>query len=193
MLHLKKLLFASTIFLTLTINVFAQTVTTDEGLTFPKTVQTADNISLQLNGIGYRKVTIFKIRVYAAALYLPSISKNSETILNRMTHRRLFIRFMHDVSSDDMQDAFVSNFLDNNEGTEYESKINSFAKNLPAVVEGDSLQLDWSPQGIVAQINGKIVANDSNTKFGDAVLRIWLGTSPPNGSLQRDMLSAHPG
>jgi hypothetical protein len=168
---------------------FAQSIITEDGVSFPKVIKNSSGSDLFLNGIGYRKVTLFKIKVYAAGLYLHIPSENAHEILAMNTEKRLRIHFLRDVSKDDVQEAFTDNFMDNNPESHFLSKINELSSMLPAVSENDELEIIFGETGISVNLNNQLLTHDNDKTFGTGVLRIWLGTEPPNRSLQKDILS----
>ena len=62
---------------------------------FPPTMP-AESRTLSLNGVGTRKATIFKVKVYDAALYLEKKSKNAEEILDSNQIKRVDMFFLRD-------------------------------------------------------------------------------------------------
>ena len=60
---------------------------------FPATMP-AENHTLSLNGVGTRKATIFKVKVYDAALYLEKKSKNAKEILDSNQIKRVDMFFL---------------------------------------------------------------------------------------------------
>src|SRR4051812_36731362 len=65
-----------------------------------------DGKTLRLNGTGIRKATIFNVEVYAAGLYLEQKSLNALEILNSKSVKIIEMKFLRDVSSDKMKDAW---------------------------------------------------------------------------------------
>jgi hypothetical protein len=166
-----------------------QHYTTREGISFPHTLNVSDQNLLYLNGVGYRKATIFSIKVYVAALYVPRQTHEPETILAMEEERRLRLFFLRTVSEDDVQEAFTYNFEDNNEASPFLEKIKTLATHLPRIEKNDILEIIFNKAGVAVMLNNQQLAADSNPAFGMQVLRIWLGPKPPNSSLKRDILS----
>ena len=158
------------------------------GQSFPDSVRSHDGTLLDLNGIGFRKVTIFKIKIYVAALYLTTKSDDAHEIIEQSGDKQLAIRFLHDVDVEDIQDAWVDNFAENNPDSGYVAKAKKIANVLPGMVTGDRLTINIGEEGISVSLNDKVLAKDPDVYFGQAVLRIWLGENPPNTSLQSGLL-----
>ncbi len=66
--------------------------------------------SLVLNGLGVREATIFKVDVYVAGLYLRQRSSDPSQILKTDESKVLDMVFVHDVSRDQMVDAWREGF-----------------------------------------------------------------------------------
>ena len=64
-----------------------------------------------------------------------------------------------------------------------------FAKT-PVLKKGDQLSLDWTPnEGTQCYLNGKKIGElMPDVAFYNAVLRIWLGDKPADGSLKPALL-----
>src|SRR5689334_13933681 len=65
-----------------------------------------DKRTLLLNGTGMRKATIFKVKVYSAALYLEKLSHDPKEILNSNQMKKVELHFVHDVPADKMKNAW---------------------------------------------------------------------------------------
>ena len=70
--------------------------------------------NLILNGLGIRKATVFKVKVYVAGLYLESQSANPVEIINSAQNKKIVMKFLRDVSSKKIRNAYVKGFESNN-------------------------------------------------------------------------------
>ncbi|MHA4868719.1 chalcone isomerase family protein [Duganella sp. PWIR1] len=149
---------------------------------------------LKLNGAGVRTKMIFK--VYAAGLYLSEKKTTVPDVLAVPGPRRVAITMLRDVPSDDFGKAFMEG-LNANTSKEERNKIlpqimkfgEVFAQT-PALKKGDQLSLDWTPnEGTQCYLNGKKLGDlMPDQAFYNAVLRIWLGDKPVDGSLKTALL-----
>src|SRR4051812_10044441 len=80
----------------------AHTVTRD-GVTLPREVDVAGH-HLVLNGTALRKK--FIVKVYVAALYLPTKQSDADQILAADQPRRVTLQFVHDVDKEKMCNAW---------------------------------------------------------------------------------------
>ena len=68
------------------------------------------NADLVLNGLGIRKATFLKVKVYVAGLYLTQKSADPAQILSANAPWQLSLHFVRDVDARDMREAFDEGF-----------------------------------------------------------------------------------
>ena len=147
--------------------------------------------NLILNGLGIRKATIFKVKVYVAGLYLESNSSSSSEILNSNQDKKIVMKFLRDVSSKKIKNAYVQGFESNNENlNSISEKIALFTKSVVGIKENDIMTIDFVSNKVITKVNNKIISEISGKDFSDALLKIWLGKKPPNKSLKEGMLGS---
>ena len=66
-----------------------------------------EGTKLHLNGIGLRKATFLRFKVYWGALYLTERSSDAEAILASPTPKQARLRFLRDVGVEKLKDAFT--------------------------------------------------------------------------------------
>ena len=157
--------------------------------TFPESVVT-DGTTLVKNGEGLRTTTIFNVKVYRAALYVPEKSSDADQILASSGPKRLDMRFFRNVSAGDMREAWEENFRENctercEAGLGELGKIKSWMRDAK---EGDVLSVDFRPDGVRLALNGETLGRTTEKAvdgvFPRQLLSIWLGKRPPNGALK---------
>jgi hypothetical protein len=160
---------------------------------FPERV-VADGKTLVKNGEGLRTATIFNVKVYRAALYLPEKNGDAEKVLASPAPKRLEMRFFRDVSVADMRNAWDENFRENctedcEMGRQELEKVKSWMRDAK---EGDVLAVDFRPDGVKLAMNGETLGRTTGSADGGAfsrqLLGIWLGQRPPNGALKEGLL-----
>jgi hypothetical protein len=160
---------------------------------FPERV-VADGKTLVKNGEGLRTATIFNVKVYRAALYLPEKNGDAETVLASPGPKRLEMRFFRDVSGADMRNAWDENFRENctqdcEKGRQELEKVKRWMRDAK---EGDVLAIDFRPNGVRLAMNGETLGETTGGVDGGAfsreLLRIWLGKRPPNEALKEGLL-----
>lgn len=164
------------------------------GVKIDETVQVA-NQQLKLNGAGIRYKAIFK--VYTAALYLPEKKSTTAEVLALPGAKRVSLVMLRDVSSDDLGQRFMDGIRKNADMAERAKLITSMLtfgqmfSLIPEMKKGDVLTVDWIPgTGAVNQFNGKKLGETiSDANFFNALLRIWLGSSPADDKLKHSLLN----
>lgn len=163
-------------------------------------VKLAEQISvagqpLVLNGAGARYRAVFK--VYVAGLYLPRKTHSVDEILKAGAEpRRLQLTMLRDIDAAEFGKMFYRGMEDNMDR-------NAFAKLVPGVMRmsqvftdfkrnkaGDVIDIDWVPgTGMTIHVNGKSAGEPfKEPEFFAALMRIWLGTKPPDWKLKDALL-----
>lgn len=172
----------------------AQTVEV-EGVKLEPSVQVAGT-PLQLNGAGVRTRAIFK--VYVAGLYVPQKSKDAAALLAQKGPRRMAITMLRDVDAESFAGALNDGLRNNHSEAELassKSQIEALNANLKSIGEakkGDVIHFEFTPDaGTRIVVNGQPRGNAiPGEQFFTAVLRVWIGDKPADGSLKRGLLGA---
>lgn len=163
------------------------------GVKIDDTVQVGTQ-QLKLNGAGIRHKVIFK--VYTAALYLTEKKTTTADVLALPGAKRVSLVILRDLSSDDLGQRFMDGIKKNAEMAERAKLVGpmlSFGQmfaTIPEMKKGDVLTVDWLPgTGVVCQYNGKKLGDTiADPNFYNALLKIWLGHSPADDKLKRQLL-----
>ena len=157
---------------------------------FPDTVR-AGETALVLNGMGLRKATFLKVKVYVAGLYLSEAASDAGQILGSNRPWRLSLHFLRDVDASDIRDAFTEGF-EKATGVipdELRPRMDTLNAMMADFAEGDSLAFTNDPEaGVTAEINRAAVGVIEGADFAVAFLSIWLGPEPPNEELKSGLL-----
>ncbi|MDR9436236.1 MAG: chalcone isomerase family protein [Thiohalophilus sp.] len=162
------------------------------GVEIPETVlQDGSDITLVLNGAGVRRKFFFDI--YVGALYLAERSGNSIEVIMDSSPKRVILHFLYsEIEQKKMQSAWREGFEDNSsdaELAELDNEINTFNSAFGDTVQGDVVVIDFLPDNMTrVEINGIQKVNIESPDFQRALLSVWLGDSPVDGSLKRGML-----
>lgn len=160
------------------------------GIQVPETV-TVEGTPLILNGAGIRRKFFFKI--YLGALYLKNRQTTTNAVLTADNPRSVRMHFIYkEVSANQLVDAWNDGFKGNSSDKELaalKTRIEEFNALFPAVHSGDTVNIDFLTDGTTAvRINGARRGTVSGADFQKAVLKIWLGDDPADGSLKQAML-----
>jgi hypothetical protein len=145
---------------------------TQDDITFPD-AEKVQNHPLVLNGIGFRKATFLKIKVYAAGLYLEKKSQNSDEIIKSTGSKKVVLKFLRNVSVEDVRGAWEKSF-----------------KSLCETEKCDSIQADIQKfkDSIEIEIRGVKKAQIPAGLLTQLVLKTWIGPNPPNSELKEGLL-----
>lgn len=164
--------------------------TTCRDIQFPETVKVGGS-DLALNGLGIRKATLLRIKVYVAGLYLPRRSGDAAAILDANARWRLVLRFVRDVDAADMRDAFDEGFrkTGGDKLGALQKRIAALNAQMVDLKTGQSLTFTRDPAiGVTVDVNGKGGSTIEGADFANALLAIWLGAKPPNEDLKTGLL-----
>ncbi len=164
-----------------------------EGQRFEERTRLASH-ELQLNGLGVRAAYIFK--AFVAALYLPEKTVQPRHILEQDTPRRLQLRMLMDIGSDEIKKALLRGMRKNVSDVEWvamQLRVDQFARTIDTIGvarEGDTINLDYLPeQGLRLAVNevprGPAIAG---ADFYQALLEIFVGAHPVDTRLKKGLL-----
>lgn len=160
------------------------------GVQVPDSVKQGDT-ELVLNGLGLRKATFLKVKVYIAGLYLPQKSGDAGQILGTDQPWQLSLHFVHDVDAQDIRDAFDEGFKKAAGGKleALSERIDALNAQMVDFKEGQQLSYAYEPAtGTVVDANGKSGGAIEGADFAAALLKISIGPEPPNEELKSGLL-----
>ena len=152
------------------------------------------NQSLQLNGAGTRYKLVFK--VYVTGLYLAAKKSSAAEVFAAAGPKRISIAMLRDVGNEEFARSFMAGIRTNTDKadkvriTPQLLKFGELFASIPELKKGDLLTTDWVPGvGTQIQLNGKKIAEPfPDVTFFNAILKIWLGENPADGTLKRLLL-----
>lgn len=171
--------FLSFLLLALSLNLSAATL---DGITFSDTTK-VDGKDLVLNGVGIRKATFLKVKVYYGGLYLEQKTKDPNAFLNTPAPKQIVMHFVRDVEAPKLTDAF-------NEGMEAANKnhatfkpqmdkLNSLVHD---VVKNDQFIITFFNDGVLFTTTKKKTADKiMGADFSRALLSIWFNNARDEG------------
>ncbi len=162
-----------------------------EGITVPDTF-VVDGTPLHLNGAGVRTLTIFEVKVYVAALYLPQPMHDARAIEAAPGAKVLTLRFLHDGSKEQIEHQYRAGEQENcghggcaaADGPDFDRLV-ALA---PAVKVGDTTTYIFRPQGVTVMANDRVLATFANPDLGLRLLNGFLGATPPSKRLRAALL-----
>lgn len=145
--------------------------------------------TLALNGSGIRKKLLFK--VYVGSLYTERKVTTPEQLLADPGEKLIRMSFVHKkVEKEKIVEAFTEGITNNSPIVRWSSDAKAFLSWFNSdFVAGDTVDISISPDGTVsATHNGKVLGTLRNPDVARAVLLIWFGEKPADGSLKKGML-----
>ena len=138
---------------------------------------------LKLNGAGMRAIVFIKF--YAIGLYLPEKKSTPAEVQAEAGPRRVSLTIQREINSEEFGQLFITSMNKNSTKEEKAKVVNQTVKfgemfaSLDKVVKGD----------IISTLNGKKIGETlPGSDFYNAVLRIWLGDSPAQESVKKELL-----
>ena len=135
------------------------------GIGFPETRQ-AGGVALRLNGAGVRLYSVFRVQVYAAALYLERPGGGAEAVLRSAQTKLIEVHALRAVAAE--AEAFV--------GAVQPSAVGAVETYL------------FGPGGLHVALNGR-PAGAYGPGFAHLVLSTFIGASPPTEALKQALLA----
>ena len=159
------------------------------GIEMPESLALGDQ-NMTLNGMGVRKATMLKVKVYVAGLYLGGKSADASAIISDDQPRHLVLQFLRGVGDKDIrkawQEGFEKNAADQLGGLQ--DRIDAMQSHMVDFESGHSLTFSYLPEkGTGILVNGKESGTVEGADFASALIAIWLG-DPPNKEIKRGLL-----
>ena len=161
-----------------------------DGVSFPDHVTVGGQV-LALNGLGIRKATFFRIKVYVAALYLARRSSDAAAILSHDESSEIALHFLWHVTTDELRGAWREGFARSAKGrlAPLRSRIATLDGWMHGVDSGQTMTfVHVRGQGIEYLLDGVKQGTIPGADFARAFLGIWLGTRPPGKALKAGLL-----
>ena len=145
-----------------------------------------------LNGMALRTLTIFGVRAYVAALYLPRRSSDAAEILAARTPKVLLLQFLHEASKAQVQAQYREGEERNCRGGACdpadEKDFEALVAAAPGVKVGDTTTY-WLTEGRTRVFaNTRQIGDYANGHLGYQLLEGFIGAHPPSAELRRALL-----
>jgi len=161
-----------------------------DGVSFPEHIQ-AGGRTLTLNGLGLRKATFLRIKVYVGALYVAHPTGDASAILSSRDPVEIELAFVFRATAGQLRDAWEEGFERSTHGNvaPLRSRITELENRMTAVRSGQRVSFVRIPGvGIQFSLDGAVQGTIRGDDFATAFLGIWLGPSPPSPELRAGLL-----
>lgn len=159
------------------------------GVEMPESLTLGDQ-AMTLNGMGLRKATMLKVKVYVAGLYLAGKTADPSAIITDDQPRHLVLHFLRGVGVKDIRKAWQEGFEKNaaDKLGSLQDRIDVMQSHMTDFESGDSLTFSYLPEkGTGILVNDKERGTVEGADFASALIAIWLG-DPPNKDLKEGLL-----
>jgi hypothetical protein len=161
-----------------------------DGVSFPQRIQ-AHGQTLTLNGLGLRKATFLRIKVYVGALYVAHPTADANAIVNSKDPVEIDIAFVFHATAGQLRDAWEEGFKRSapDKLAQLQGRITELENRMTGVSSGERVSFLRIPGvGVQFSRNGVVQGTIRGDDFGTAFLGIWLGPLPPNPELRSGLL-----
>ena len=162
-----------------------------EGVTLPDDY-TIDGQKLVLNGIGLRTLTVFRIRVYVAGLYLSKPSHDARQILASRGPKVIRLQFIHAGSKQQVETQYRKGEAVNCGGGECaasdEADFERLVAAAPAVDPGDTSTYVFTDGRVRVYANDRLIGDFANRDLAYRLLAGFIGDHPPSEDLRSQLL-----
>ena len=179
--------YVALLFLGLSLSINAQNRTV-AGETFPAQLDIKGS-KIIFNGAGLREK--YTLDLYVAALYLPKQSMDGAKIINTDQMQAINIKIVSNkVTREKFNETVKEGFEKVSEGKATSAQISKFQGYFSAPIKkGDDIQLIYKPgKGTAVMINGSFKGLVEGLEFKKALFSIWLGNTPADSGLKKEML-----
>jgi hypothetical protein len=165
------------------------TARTISGVTLPETFTVAGK-NLTLNGAALRKKAIFK--VYVAALYVLTKSRDPNAILEEDEPRRMEMHFVRNVDKKKICEAWDDGLTDNtpDASEDLKKEFADLCGLMDNIKDGQEMTFTYVPgNGTTVGVAGAEKGTVGGRDFANALLRCWIGPKPgPGEGFKKNLL-----
>ncbi len=145
-----------------------------DGINFEDKIK-LENKDLVLNGIGIRKATFLKVKVYYGALYMEAKSSDLAAI-QKLTPKQITMTFVRDVEAEKLVDGFKDGFDDANGKNAAALKLpfEKFLNTLKDIKKEQKIVVQFLLDGVQVNFNGTLSEKIGNADFSKALFNVWF-------------------
>ena len=148
---------------------------TVDSINFEDTANVAGK-ELVINGVGIRKATFLKIKVYYGALYLTQKTTSQAAFLGTPDPKQITMHFVRDVSVTDLKKTYREAFEASNKET-YKimlPTLEAFIANLKDIKKEERMIITFFPDGAGLTFIGKTFPKLGDAAFSKAMLNMYF-------------------
>jgi len=155
----------------LTTSVYAAAL---DGINFDDKIK-LENKDLVLNGIGIRKATFLKVKVYYGGLYMETKS-NDLTTMQKLAPKQITMSFVRDVEAEKLVDGFKDGFNDANgkNAATYKASFDKFLSTMKDIKKDQKILIQFLSDSVQVTFNGAQSEKIGNAEFARALFNVWF-------------------
>jgi len=167
------------------LNAFALTV---DGITFEDKANVAGK-DLVLNGVGIRKATFLKIKVYYGGLYVAKKTTDAASFLNTQDPKQIIMHFVRDVEAKDIVKTFKEGLekANGSAASHLMPTMDKLAAQITNVVKNERLIFTFMNDGVTLTQKGKVNEKLTGPDFSQGLLKVWF-VNPADENLTNGLL-----
>jgi hypothetical protein len=148
-----------------------------------------DDTGLKLNGMGLRKK--LWVKVYVAGLYLETPTADGDTAAESQQVKRMVMHFQTNKAKKGKMDSAWQEGFENNapDMAAIADRVQVFKGYFGDMKDGDVVEMTLVPgAGTKVTINGSTKGTIEGDDFAEALVRVWVGDSPPSDDFKAGLL-----
>jgi hypothetical protein len=158
---------------------------------------------LSLLGVGLRTRTVFKVKVYAIALYVADSALSGPLAVHKSNPdspafyrdlvagdfpKELHLKFTRDLDQGTIQEAMRDALAGANR-----ARLDTFVSYFPAIKADQECVIRWAPGGTLETVMaGQTKPPIPDRNFAAAVFAVWLGEKPIQEEIKKGLVSRAP-
>lgn len=149
---------------------------TQEGVTFPKS-HTIGEHELVLNGVGVRRATFLRVRVYAGGFYLERKSSKPSEFLSFEGPKYIRMHFLRNVKTSDLTGAWNDGFkaaLGEAQAEKLSAQRNKLNEMMEDLGRGEEMNFTFHQDHVLVEIKGKPAQRIDGAEFSRGLLSVWF-------------------
>jgi hypothetical protein len=152
--------------------------------------KTVEGTELTLNGVGLRKATFVKIKVYAGALYTTAKVSSDSDIEKVKLPAHIDMHFVRNVDKADIIKAWEVAFKNTHKSqvSQYRKDLDTLNSMMSDIKKGSVMSFTFLDNKVIANVPGQSQKEITSANFARALLLIWFKDAEDRG-LRAGMLS----
>ena len=168
---------------------FASANVSLSGVSIPQKI-VIEKTTLELNGTTYRKVSLFNVKVWLSALYLETLTTDSDSAINSKTMKVIDLHALYDISASDSVKGWKMAIENNCEFKcqTLEPEIKKFYSSVPDFKKNSHYRYIFTATGLQILLDDNEIFKSTQPEFATLLLKTWIGNKPPSEDIKKDLL-----